>query len=171
MKRYIVPAIAAALLFRSALASAAPDDKTPRSEIESQYARVRQAFRQKDMSILESVIAPGFRATDLTSKDGRPHTITRGQTIKGWRGWFAVLKQVESQSHTIKSLKVDGSRAVAMVDWALTFTEDQGARGLRHASIHGPCRDTWARYGNGWKLLHWENIGPQTISEHTEKRH
>lgn len=171
MKRLTVPATAAVLLLGSAITSTAADHTAVRTEIEHQYARIRQAFKQKDVTILRSILAPEFAHIDAQPGKAHSKPIDRDHMLAGWQGWFKVQKSVESQSHTIKSLKVDRGHAIANVEWAIAFTEDHGTGGLRHATYRGLSHDTWVKTADGWKLLRLENVGLQTRPGRIEKRH
>lgn len=158
MKRWTAPIWAAAALFGVALASSAADVST-RQQIEAQYRRIREAFKEKSIAILDSVLAPDFKAIGRQrKKQGKPSVVHRQATLKGWKGWFTALKSIESQSHTIKSIKLGGDKAIAVTEWSISFTEDHGKQGLRHATYSGPSRDTWVKSPSGWQLLRIQDL-------------
>jgi ketosteroid isomerase-like protein len=125
-----------------------------RKELEAKYAKVAEAYRNKDIRAFMENKTP-----DFTGKSLGGQVATREQVEAGVRQRMGRIKRLNHLRIRINKLSVAGDVAVAVTtqEFSRVVTDPQGrehtvvTRGTTH-------RDTWVRTGEGWMLKSVEEL-------------
>lgn len=144
MKTTMLCLLAAAALGTAPLARA--DDAAVRKELQTQYDRLIQAMKAKDINGVMSVAAPGF-----TEKQPGMPAMNAAQAKAAMEEDFKMTKSLDSASMKVVKVSVKGNTAVATTDYKMAGT------GLMNGKEHkmtdrGTSRDTWVKTPQGWKV-------------------
>jgi hypothetical protein len=118
-----------------------------RAILDAKYALVELAYRRKDLSLIEQLLAPEFH---IQLTDGT--RLLRDQVLAGFAVQFVTLSDVRWR-RSIVDLVADGDVATATTRgvFASTSTREDGRP--YHTETPLVTVDTWARRPNGWQMI------------------
>jgi ketosteroid isomerase-like protein len=159
MRTVRTTAIAAVVLALAATALAGPARAAdPKGELTEIYAKIDKAFAERDADYLVSLYATSFT---VTQQDGT--TTTREEAASSIRQFVEALVDVESSKTTVDAFEAKGDTFVVSITQAAKG-HINGPDGKPHAiDVTAKSRDTWAHGGDGWALMHSDDLG-QTVA-------
>lgn len=148
---------AATLILVAVLSSAQAQRRTRhvvRGELEAKYAKVVEAYRNKDIKAFMENKTPDFSGKSLSG-----NVATREQVEAGVKQRMERIKKLNYLKIEMKNITVIGDVAVAITtqDFSRVVTDAQGqehtvvSKGTTH-------RDTWVKTENGWMLKSVEEL-------------
>ena len=149
--------LASILILAAVLSSVHAQNRTRhvvRRGLEVKYAKVVEAYRNKDIKAFMENKTP-----DFTGKSLNGNVATREQVEAGVKQRMERMKKLNHLKIEIKNITVIGGVAVAITtqDFSRVVTDAQGrehtvvSKGTTH-------RDTWVETENGWMLKSVEEI-------------
>jgi ketosteroid isomerase-like protein len=140
---------------------------TVRRELESKYAKVVEAYRNKDIKAFMEDKTP-----DFTGKSFNGSIATREQVEAGVKQRMERIKKLNYLKIEIGNITVTGDVAVAITtqEFSRVVTDAQGqehtvvSKGTTH-------RDTWVRIKDGWMMKSVEELtqGTEVIDGQADK--
>ena len=117
-----------------------------RLAIESQYARLSEAVRNKDLDALRALHTSEYRELQITGEER-----DLGEVMAEWRGDFAAM--IEPRLRTgINGFDLDGDEASVTVCSVQAFISSPVASRRFSNRIETTRRDYWTNSGVGWRL-------------------
>ena len=149
--------LASILILVAVLSSAHAQNRTRhviRRELEAKYAKVAEAYKNKDIKAFMENKTP-----DFTGRSLRGNVATREQVEAGVKQRMERIKRLNYLKIEIKNITVTGDVAVAITtqDFSRVVTDAQGqehtvvSKGTTH-------RDTWVKTESGWALKSVEEL-------------
>lgn len=133
-----------ALLGMAALAYAGP---TPRTEINSVYQALEVAARKKDVNAILARMTQDVVYIDKGAK------YSRAQLAPQLKASFGSLKTVTKATITVKSVKINGTSAVAVVVRRLEGKiANSATKKDSTIAMIGETQDTLTKDKSGWKI-------------------
>lgn len=125
-----------------------------RKELEVKYAKVVEAYKDKDIKAFMANKAPHF-----TGKSVNGGLATREQVEAGVKQRMGRIKKVNYLKIKIKKLTVTGDEAVAITTQEFSrVVADAEGREHKVVSKGTTHRDTWVRSESGWMLKSVEEL-------------
>ena len=125
-----------------------------RKELEVKYAKVVEAYRNKDIKAFMQNKAPDFTGKSLSG-----NVATREQVEAGVKQRMERIKKLNYLKIEIKNITVIGDVAVAITtqDFSRVVTDAQGQEHtvVSEGTTH---QDTWVKTENGWMLKSVEEL-------------
>lgn len=125
-----------------------------RRELEAKYAKVAEAYRNKDIKAFMENKTPDFTGRSLNG-----NVATREQVEAGVKQRMERIRRLNHLKIEIKNITVTGEVAVAITtqDFSRVVTD---ARGQEHTVVSKGTthRDTWVRTESGWMLKSVEEL-------------
>ena len=163
--------LASILVFGALVSSAIAQSQTRhtvRRELEAKYAKVVEAYRNKDIKAFMEDKTP-----DFTGKSLNGSVATREQVEASVKQHMERIKKLNYLKIEIGNITVTGDVAVAITaqEFSRVVTDAQGqehtvvSKGTTH-------RDTWVRTENGWKIKSVEELtqGTEVIDGQADKQ-
>jgi erythromycin esterase len=117
-----------------------------RHAIESQYARLSEAVRNKDLDALRALHTSEYRELQITGEER-----DLAEAMTEWRGDLAAM--IEPSFHTeIHSFSLDGDEANITAFSVQAFISSPSAALRLSNRIETTRRDSWTNTGVGWRL-------------------
>lgn len=149
--------LASALILAAAVSSAHAQGRAGRAvrrELEAKYAKVVEAYRNKDIKAFMENKTPDFTGRSLSG-----NVATREQVEAGVKQRMGRIRKLNYLRIKIKNITVNRDVAVAITtqDFSRVVADAQGrehtvvSKGTTH-------RDTWVRTENGWMLRSVEEL-------------
>lgn len=152
-------AIAMGAVLSLGLIGPAHADSADEKAIRALFAKLEQAFKNKDMKAIMAM-----STSDFTEKMPNGTVLTAKQAEAQMTQEFAMIKSIKEVSMKPGKIKVNGKTATAMSDFKFNETVvDQmgqlGKKGATHAmSGTGQSRVTLAKGQDGWKFKREEAL-------------
>jgi tetratricopeptide (TPR) repeat protein len=129
--------------------------------IDTQYAKLADAIRKKDVDALFALYAPDFQAITNTGE-----VWTREQSLAYQRNGLAQVKETRHISNTILQLAVCGDEATATVLQVWRRTQMMAGK-LRRVETNAVQAEHWVRTGDGWKRGNIDHVknGPAFVDD------
>jgi ketosteroid isomerase-like protein len=129
-------------------------ERAVRRELEAKYAKVFEAYRNKDIEAFMDDKTPDFTAKSLNG-----NVSAREQVEAGVRQRMERIKRVNYLKVKLKELTVTGDVAVAITtqEFSRVFADPQG---VEHTAVSKGTthRDTWVKTDGGWKIKSVEEL-------------
>jgi ketosteroid isomerase-like protein len=150
-------ALASILILTAVVSSAHAQSRTRhvvRRELEAKYAKVVEAYRNKDIKAFMENKTP-----DFTGKSLNGSIATREQVEAGVKQHMERIKKLNYLKIEIKNITVIGDVAVAITTQAFSRVVSD-AQGQEHTVVSKGTthRDTWVKTENGWMLKSVEEL-------------
>src|SRR5713226_5300048 len=124
----------------------ADSEKSIRTELKANYARIVKAFKRNDTSVWEGFLIPGFKLKLFNgSVQDRQWVVSY---VRNNTKTFRVLKL----SMTIRDLTIAEADIIAVVEQksSRTFKDEQGTS--HQLDVGALQRETWTKTPSGWRL-------------------
>jgi len=123
------------------------DEELPaRLAIESQYARLSVAVRNKDLDAIRALHASEYRELEITGEER-----DLAEVMAEWRGDLAAMIEPSFQTE-IHNFDLDGDQANVTVSSVQGFISSPSASQRFSNRIETTRRDSWTNTGVGWCL-------------------
>jgi len=129
--------------------------------IDTQYARLADAIRKKDVDALFALYAPDFQAITNTGE-----VWTREQSLAYQRNGLAQVKETRHISNTILQLATCGDEATTTVLQVWRRTQMMAGK-LRRVETNAVQDEHWVRTADGWKRGNIDHVknGPAFVDD------
>jgi hypothetical protein len=117
-----------------------------RLAIESQYARLSEAVRNKDLDALRALHTSEYRELQITGEER-----DLAEVMAEWRGDLAAVIEPSFQTE-IHNFDLDGDVANVTVSSVQAFISSPSASQQFSNRIETTRRDSWTNTGVGWRL-------------------
>ena len=117
-----------------------------RLAIESQYARLSVAVRNKDLDAIRALHASGYRELQITGEER-----DLAEVMAEWRGDLSAMIEPSFQTE-IHNFDLDGDQANVTVSSVQAFISSPSASQRFSNRIETTRRDSWINTGVGWCL-------------------
>lgn len=137
--------LALVLISPLAIGARTESDVAARRSIQAAYKAGQAAFNRGDSRALLAQLAPGYYAIDLKGQK-----LSRSEVARSMRLWFSTSKTLRARV-TIKSLRVSGSRATAVIEeHARASGVNPKTKKLTKLVSDSAVQEVWARAGGRW---------------------
>ena len=121
-------------------------DLPARRAIESQYARLSEAVRDKSLDALRALHTPEYRELQIGGDER-----DLNEVMAEWRGDFAAMIEPRLQAE-IQSFDLDGDAAGVTVRLVQTFVDSPSGSLRSSERIETTRHDWWSDTAGGWRL-------------------
>ena len=131
-----------------------PDEHAVRKELEAKYAKVAEAYKNKDIKAFMENKTPDFTARSLNGR-----VATRQQVENGVKQRMDRIVRLNYLKIEIKQLTVTGDEAVAITTQEFSRVVADGQGQERTVVSEGTThRDRWVKTESGWMLKSVEEL-------------
>ena len=139
------------VLIAGVIAPAHADEAATRKALDSQYAKISQAYKTKTLKPLQDVTSPDFV---LTVPGGR--SITRQQAEQQMTTYLSFIVSVTNAKEKISKVTLKGNEATVETQETIEgVMADMQSQGKTHSmGMTNQNRDTWVKTGGTWLRKH-----------------
>jgi ketosteroid isomerase-like protein len=162
LKRKPVVAVLAMCLVSmlSVSGPARADEKEARHALETIYAKVDEATKNKDVKSIRAYMAEDF---SLKRQDGK--VLNRNQSLDSIEQSLGQLGEIHSSTTTINNLKEAEGTTVAETTQVLKATIDGPDNKSHELVATARSRDTWSQTEHGWMIKQSEELGQSAMMD------
>jgi ketosteroid isomerase-like protein len=142
----------------------ADDSKGVRKELDAGYARMCQGIKHKDVKPMAELSTPDFTMEEAGRTENAKAALAELEQS------FKTMQPIDS-AMTIRTLKISKDRAVATVDYSMSFTMKDAQGKTHQMSGKGVTEDTWIKTKSGWRIKKVKTLkADETMDGKTAKR-